>query len=770
MRLINDIKGKDDDGNEIVLVSAEQITKKIKSVGRTFECEIRVGNNIYTEVSSLKFKKPFSSNNKFSIGDALSGYIEADILNCNIPLTNERIHVSLFLKLDEYNKNLRYEFPLGWFNVQEPCQIDGQGTQKIVAYDDIIKTDGVKYTPLDTDWSFENIYLHICRLCGMEAQLLSTNALEYLRELDSMCSPGGDLYEYGLIPIQDFLKEHDCRAVLGSLAALLGRQCICDYNGQITFVPFTPIDDTKYSKHNIDLDEIDTFDFPVKSTEINRYSCTTWDGTSVEYGYTNSNSGLKYQNLFLSQNENYYTNKAYEINEGISKGIALLFGFSNFDKPKSADNSESDSNVWTISYYPASFKQLSGDPRIEVGDLLWVQNKYYDDDNKAYDVRYSLVPIMDMEMEYDGGLSIKISAYEANTDFKTSIESSVSQFNTKIDETNTKFDTKTEALNTLNDTIANALGLYVTKEENQASGAVKYYFHNQAEISQSSFIFTMNADGFAWTDTWNGDKTLWKNGISKDGNAILNALYAYKISADLIESGKVISKDGNTYFDLDNSVIVQKQELEIDDNTKAIYESYLNAGNIACYVSTDNKETAYGILSGGTSIGAYKFTKSKSPLIGDLLIPTKMLWNMSYDEMQIGVPIKFISNTASSEPSGTWVNLPTTSAVTETIVTPKCCLRGEVVYVTGRVAVKMGTDNNGRVTIAKLPSGYRPKTDQLYAFVCATSRTLARINIKPDVGSNAGDILLEFVHNVSSNKTIVDDIVGWVDLTFNFAI
>lgn len=774
MRLINDIKGTDSNGNEIVLVTAEQIIDKIKSTGRTFECEIKVGENIYKEISNLKFKKPFSSNKKMSVGDALSGYIETDMLNCNLPLTNERIQVSLYLRLDEYGENLRYEFPLGKFNVQEPCEIDGQGTQKIIAYDDITKTDGVEYTPLSDNISFENTYLHICELCGITNQSYSQNAIEYLRELDEYFSVGGDFYEFDIIAYQDFLSGNDCRTVLGSLAALLGRQCICDYNGYITFATFTPLGTKTTPKHYIDLDEIDTFDFPVTKTEINRYLCTTWDGTTVEYGYTNSSSGLKYQNLFLSQNEHYYTNKAKDWNEAVARTIALTFGLSNLDNPEndnSKSNDTSSDDIWTLSYYPASFKQLSGDPRIDVGDLLWVQNRYYDEDNEAYDIRYSLVPVMDLEMEFDGGFSTKISAYEANSNLKTNADQYISQLDTKIDEQNTDFNARTESLNTFNDTIANALGLYVTEKKNQVSGSIKYYFHNQSDISQSTFIFTMNSDGFAWTDKWNDDKTVWENGISKDGNAILKTLYAYKISADLIESGKVVSKDGNTFFDLDNSLIVQKKEIEVDDNTKAIYETYLNAGSLYCYLSTDNKETAYGLGLGGTSIGAYKFTKTTVGTIDDLLVPTKMLWNMSYDKMQIGVPVEFIKNTESTEPSGVWTDVSTTSAVTKKIVTPQCCLRNEVVYVTGRVEVKMSSDTNGKVTIAKLPSGYRPKSNGLYKFVCAVGKTLARINIKPESDTtNAGDIVLEFVHNVASNTSVVNDTVGWVDLNFNFAL
>lgn len=89
----------------------------------------------------------------------------------------------------------------------------------------------------------------------------------------------------------------------------------------------------------------------------------------------------------------------------------------------------------------------------------------------------------------------------------------------------------------LNEIMANSLGLYRTLVEE--NGSVKYYFHDAATLADSTVIYTLTAGGFATTDDWNDGNPTWHYGMSRDGNAVVNALSAYKITSDLIDTGAV---------------------------------------------------------------------------------------------------------------------------------------------------------------------------------------------------------------------------------------
>lgn len=61
------------------------------------------------------------------------------------------------------------------------------------------------------------------------------------------------------------------------------------------------------------------------------------------------------------------------------------------------------------------------------------------------------------------------------------------------------------------------------------------YYHDKAELANSSYILVQNSAGIAWTDSgWNNGSPVWEYGLSSDGQTILSSLDAYSIRADLI--------------------------------------------------------------------------------------------------------------------------------------------------------------------------------------------------------------------------------------------
>ena len=98
-----------------------------------------------------------------------------------------------------------------------------------------------------------------------------------------------------------------------------------------------------------------------------------------------------------------------------------------------------------------------------------------------------------------------------------------------------------QALIEFNNTIWNSLGLHATEEESPNGGKV-YYYHDGETLADSTIIYTFRAGGFAWTNKWEGEDTVWQYGFTRDGNAIVNILSAYKLQAEQIEAGSVTAE------------------------------------------------------------------------------------------------------------------------------------------------------------------------------------------------------------------------------------
>lgn len=124
----------------------------------------------------------------------------------------------------------------------------------------------------------------------------------------------------------------------------------------------------------------------------------------------------------------------------------------------------------------------------------------------------------------------------------------------------------TTLLMNLNEMVMNSLGLYETSIQ-QPGGGYQYYFHDASTLADSTIIYTFGANGFAWTDDWNDGDPIWQYGITRDGNAIVNMLSAYKISADIITAGTM--RAVNLIFGTDPNTTELRTN---DESTGALFE------------------------------------------------------------------------------------------------------------------------------------------------------------------------------------------------------
>ena len=473
--------------------------EKLKGTGRTFVATIKTGNTTFRDITNLKHTFPFASNNKISIGETPSSFIEAEIRDCRLPLQNYELKVELY-----FGKIL---IPLGLFTVQEPGKVDGNGTQKIVAYDRMSNTSNFTYVSKGYKYG-SDIFEYTCSLCGYSAKLEHS-------------------IWAGVIVDDTILEGFDCRTVLGYLASIVGANCIVGSDGKFKMVKYHIVDNL------IEIDSLDTLDFPSNSSSVDYIFCTVDENTTIDVGA--GNQGINIVNpLFSTTSDDRLQTVLNDIKSGIGNN-----------------------------YFASNFKQLNGDPRIEVGDTLLVQHRNI----LTGEIEEGYVPVMSLVREFDGGLSVSIEAYEPEEEFYISTTDQIKL----LQSANKNATKRTEAVAELNEVVSNALGLYKT-EIAGGGGDVKTYYHNAPELSNSTYIFTMNAGGFAFTtgeNAWNGGNPIWQNGITKDGNAIFNYLFAEKISANLIEAGVLKSIIGNTEFNLNLGIIRQTEET--DEYTKNIF-------------------------------------------------------------------------------------------------------------------------------------------------------------------------------------------------------
>ena len=484
----------------MINIENADIVEKIKGTGRTFKATIKAGDTVFTEIKSLKQTFPFASNNKISIGETPSSFIEAEIQDCRLPLQGYELEVKL--SIDDY------EIPLGFFTVEEPGIVDGNGTQKIIAYDRMSQIGKFNYSSKGYN-AIDGVAEHVCEICGY--------SLSYKN--------------LGKWKINDAILEGvDCRTVLGYVAGFVGCNAIVNASGVVNFVKYETV---PREKIYIDINSLDTLDFPSNSSSVDYIFCTVDENTTIDVG--TGNQGINIVNpLFSTTSDDRLQTVLNDIKNGIGNN-----------------------------YFASKFKQLNGDPRIEVGDTLLVQHRNV----LTGEIEEGYVPVMSLVREFDGGLSVSIEAYEPEEEFYISTTDQIKL----LQNANKNTTKRAEAVAELNEVVSNALGLYKT-EIAGAGGDVKTYYHNASTLSNSTYIFTMNAGGFAFTtgkNCWNGGNPIWQNGITKDGNAIFNYLFAEKISANLIEAGVLKSINGNTEFNLNLGKISQTEET--DEYTKNIF-------------------------------------------------------------------------------------------------------------------------------------------------------------------------------------------------------
>lgn len=195
------------------------------------------------------------------------------------------------------------------------------------------------------------------------------------------------------------------------------------------------------------------------------------------------------------------------------------------------------SKVIGLRFRPFSGKHICV-PSLEAGDCAYVidrkQNVY-----KSYVTR--------VKYSVNGGMTVSCGAKSASRNSADNAGASTSAVVKARNELHQELGIRDETIKNLGESLANASGLYHT-EAKQPDGSTVYYLHDKPTTGQSQIIYKVTASGIGIST--DAGKT-YATGLSADGNAVLNRIYAIGINADYLNTGRISSKNGNSFIDLD---------------------------------------------------------------------------------------------------------------------------------------------------------------------------------------------------------------------------
>ena len=264
----------------------------------------------------------------------------------------------------------------------------------------------------------------------------------------------------------------------------------------------------------------------------------------------------------------------------------------------------------------------SPDPRIEPGDPMRIEDRL----GNVYDSYVTSVSV-----DVNGKMELKCAGETPSR----SLSENASAISRAIVEARAQISrersAREKARDELTDKLENSPGMYKT-EEVDSDGQVTYYLHDKPTIASSAVVWKMTSTAIGIST--DGGKT-YANGLTADGTAILNRVYAIGIDASHITTGMITDAKGNNYWNLDTgdfeianisdidkhfwfdsdgahisakrSGAAAKQTLgsnvwkiaDKDGNTFAIAEDMRDDSGVATFVDT------YNIAAGDSATGEY---------------------------------------------------------------------------------------------------------------------------------------------------------------------
>lgn len=159
-----------------------------------------------------------------------------------------------------------------------------------------------------------------------------------------------------------------------------------------------------------------------------------------------------------------------------------------------------------------------------------------------------------------------------------------------------------QALTHYAELVANSLGFWWTPIT-QPDGSLKLFMHDAANLSESHNVFTMNGGVFAWTDSYDGDDTVWNSAIDYGGDAMFKFISAQGLDlsnpsndyhTEIKPNSFSIFKQNTLVMQIwagsegDEEVAMAIPKLVIDDPSTPEPDGYMQIGRIRFVPHTRN--------------------------------------------------------------------------------------------------------------------------------------------------------------------------------------
>lgn len=489
-------------------------------------------NNEDFVIGTVSFDQATSSTGSFDIGAAIVSQFKATIANYDGKFSSYDFSESTITPYVGTTVDGRYEWlPIGVFDIDRPTSTGR--TIQIQAYDKLnsmkiaINTVNISYPATIGD-----IALKLCDACGVTLKSSNFNNNDY--EIESA---------------PRFVDSDTCLSGLAWIAQLSCSYVKCDEYGQIVFDWYDPAD----FKDSANLDG-GTFDTTTKPySDGDAADGGTFDdyssGASVDAGTFasrrfwvlahNQQSTVSTDDVTVTgisvtaqdkQGEGYSDENKGETFLAGSKGYVLSITgnkFVLFGKAQEvAELLKPD--IVGLKFRPFTASIL-GNPVMECGDAVYVAD-YTNNVYKSYVT----------QLTYTVGSYESVSCNAETPTHRAAINASAT---TKaLQETKrivaNERSSREAAIKRLADQISAKAGLYETTET-LADGSNVFYLHDAETLGRSKTIWKMNAQAIAVSV--DGGET-YTTGISADGNAVLNRIYAVGINADYITAGTIKSR------------------------------------------------------------------------------------------------------------------------------------------------------------------------------------------------------------------------------------
>ena len=459
---------------------------------------------------SLSVDRYCVSGNKIEIGSAVASEIKFKLNNedgkyNSVSFEGAELFVQVGVKDWSNPESDEFYIPLGYFTVDTTPR--KLSTISITALDRMVRFDKPWDSAISFPATLSELITDACNNCNVPLGTVLSERTNYN-------------YLVALSPNE---KDLTYRQIIQWCAELMGACAYIDWDGELRIEWYKETD--------------------IEFTTSNRYSSDLYENIITITGVSAEVNGLSY----LSGTDNY----AFDISDN-----KLLQ--SNIESALSGLGSA----LTGFSYTP--FKAVTKSaPYIYPLDMA----TYIDKDNVSHQVIITNATFsMNRNTSFAGKGETAVNNSYAMANPLTGRQKTIIE--TIERDLNTALNSRVQTLSAFNDLICNAMGIYETSVL-QPDGSYKYYLHDSPSLESSNTIWTMTANGLAYTNSgWNDGNPVWEYGLSKDGNAVFKMVSAYGVEVsdpNQDYSAQMIPTGFDIFYKTAKVLTVNEKRTEITD-------------------------------------------------------------------------------------------------------------------------------------------------------------------------------------------------------------